>query len=285
MNHQFYFSVVIPSLNEEKYLPLLLADLTKQTFFRDKFEVIVIDGQSEDQTVKAANKFANQLNLQVCQVKKRNVSYQRNYGAKHAHGDWILFMDADNRLPKNFLDGVKYQLVKKADIDVFTTWTATQDSSTLNKAIVNIINLGTEAYQLIEKPSAIGAMIGCRRTVMNQIKFDEKQKFLEDGYFIQAVHKAGFRFEVFREPKYIYSMRRLKKEGTLKLAGSMALLQLQYLQGKDFHHISKLYPMEGGKYYEGKAVPFLKQMRHFLENASKKQLQQAKKILSALSEI
>ena len=50
-----FFSIIIPTLNEEKYLPHLLADLAKQTF--QDFEVIVIDGQSTDQTVPKTKLF------------------------------------------------------------------------------------------------------------------------------------------------------------------------------------------------------------------------------------
>jgi len=47
-----FFSIVIPTLNEEKCLPRLLDDLTQQK--EKDFEVIVIDGRSDDQTVKKA---------------------------------------------------------------------------------------------------------------------------------------------------------------------------------------------------------------------------------------
>ena len=41
-------SIIIPAFNEEKYLPKLLITLSKQTF--TNFEVIVVDGNSEDKT-------------------------------------------------------------------------------------------------------------------------------------------------------------------------------------------------------------------------------------------
>ena len=53
------FSIVIPCLNEEKYLPNLLRELTLQTF--DKFEVIVVDAKSSDKTVTKAEKFIDKF--------------------------------------------------------------------------------------------------------------------------------------------------------------------------------------------------------------------------------
>ena len=64
---QPFFSVVIPTLNEEKYLPRLLENLSKQTF--SEFEVTVVDGSSEDETVKEAKKWQKKLDLQVLTIK------------------------------------------------------------------------------------------------------------------------------------------------------------------------------------------------------------------------
>ena len=59
MTKKPFFSIIIPALNEEKYLPLLLSDLAKQTM-RD-FEVVVVDGKSEVKTVVTAKSFAKSL--------------------------------------------------------------------------------------------------------------------------------------------------------------------------------------------------------------------------------
>ena len=80
-----HFSIVIPCLNEEKYLPKLLTNLEKQTL--KDFEVIVVDGQSEDKTLAKATSFNNRLKIKTLKADKRNVSFQRNLGAKNAKGE------------------------------------------------------------------------------------------------------------------------------------------------------------------------------------------------------
>ena len=126
------FSIVIPTLNEEKYLPLLLRDLTEQTF--TKFEVIVVDGNSDDQTIKEAQKFKNKLTLKTITVKKRQVGFQRNIGAKKTRAPWVIFMDADNRLPNYFLQGAKYQLDKHPEVDLFSFWFDDKNIDTKDKS-------------------------------------------------------------------------------------------------------------------------------------------------------
>src|SRR5258705_12413818 len=102
MSKEPFFSVIIPALNEEKYLPLLLQDLADQS--TQDFEVIVIDGRSTDKTVENTLKFKKKLpSLTILSSKIRNVSVQRNLAAQKSNGKYLLFNDADNRLPKDFL--------------------------------------------------------------------------------------------------------------------------------------------------------------------------------------
>ena len=89
-----FFSIIIPTLNEEHFLPLLLSDLERQ---KDKnFEIIIIDGASVDKTREIAKEFSKRLSLTIHEVNKHNVSFQRNIGAKKAKGAYIIFLDADS---------------------------------------------------------------------------------------------------------------------------------------------------------------------------------------------
>jgi len=95
-------SIIIPTLNEEKYIGNLLECLKKQTF--KDFEVMIIDGNSKDRTIQVINKNKKNLKLRIIDSKKRNISLQRNIGANKAKYNTLLFMDADNNLEKNFLE-------------------------------------------------------------------------------------------------------------------------------------------------------------------------------------
>ncbi len=274
-----FFSIVIPTLNEEKCLPLLLRDLVSQSM--TDFEVIVVDADSTDKTAAKAKKYHSQLALTFQVSQDHNVSSQRNQGGKLARAEYVIFMDADNRLPSYFLEGIHYQLIKHPQTDLFTTWLKVKATNAVDVAVARMINLGYELYRTIGKPSAMGALIGCRKSVLAKVQFDPSQKFSEDGLFIQEACQQGFDFKVFRDPTYYYSLRRLKKEGTLKSVGTSAMLQLRYLQGKDFHEV-KIYPMLGGGYYDQTPTPevtLFQALQTHLKSASKRQLEQLKKIL------
>lgn len=278
-----FFSIIIPTLNEEKYLPLLLEDLASQT--NDSFEVIHVDGNSDDKTVQFAKRFSNKLPIKSVVVKKRNVSYQRNKGVERARGQWIVFMDADNRLPRYFLDGIKYQLAKNDDIDVFTTWIdVAEKDKQVNQAIKRITNYSLELFHNVGKPIALGALIGTKREVLGKVRFSESMKVGEDSYFVKYALEAGYSFYILREPQFIFSLRRVKKDGLLKMAVKMSILTTKYVQGGDFTENNYGYEMDGGASYEGESLPFFDKLNLFFKTASKKQLEKARSLFNSLKD-
>ncbi len=84
-------SVIIPAWNAEKTLPLCLAALERQTVARDRFEVIVVDDGSSDETAEIARRFAVRCRSQHNQ----GPAAARNQGAALAQGSRIFFTDAD----------------------------------------------------------------------------------------------------------------------------------------------------------------------------------------------
>lgn len=278
-----FFSIVIPTLNEEKYLPLLLGDLVDQTF--KDFEVIHVDGHSEDQTLRQAKHFNRKLKLKTKAVKVRNVSFQRNEGAKTAKGTWIIFMDADNRLPTYFLQGVKYQLEKMPDTDVFTTWIEVEKNKPWRATIQKTLNYSLELFYVMGKASAFGSMIGVRAELLKKYHFDQRQKVIEDSMFVQELMDEGYNFRLFKEPCYNWSLRRIEKEGMLKITLIAARMNLRYIQGKDFQTTDSGWVMKGGSYYDKLPNFPLLSLQKFIENASERQLIKAKKLLKNLREL
>ena len=81
-------SVIIPAYNEEAYIE----DAVKSV--KEAYEIIVIDSYSTDSTKEKALA----LGCKVIERKFDNFSAQKNFALPHATGDWILFMDADERV-------------------------------------------------------------------------------------------------------------------------------------------------------------------------------------------
>jgi len=101
------FSIIIPTYNEEKYIERCLHSIRQQTLHRSAYEIIVSDGASSDKTCDCAGALADRIVVN----EKRGASIQRNYGAQHAQGDILIFVDADTYLDTSFLSILKKEFV------------------------------------------------------------------------------------------------------------------------------------------------------------------------------
>lgn len=94
-------SIIIPVLNEEKTIGVLINHLTKSSSDKNISEIIVVDGGSEDNTLFEASKFSEKTNLLVLKSPKGRAK-QMNFGAKKAKGTILYFLHADSLPPKDF---------------------------------------------------------------------------------------------------------------------------------------------------------------------------------------
>jgi rSAM/selenodomain-associated transferase 2 len=91
-------SIIIPTLNEASCLPRTLKYL--QLLNPQPHEIIVVDSQSEDETVNIA--LAAGVKVVYCPIRRRSV--QMNYGAKVATGDVFCFVHADTLVPDDLVN-------------------------------------------------------------------------------------------------------------------------------------------------------------------------------------
>ncbi len=217
-----FFSIIIPTLNEQAALPVLLTQLTKQTF--KNFEVIIVDGFSEDQTRVKADTFKSKLTITFLESKKRNVAHQRNLGAKSAQAKYLLFFDADTEIPKDFLKIVSSS-VKEKRPDLLTTWIKTDETGI--KPIETGTNLIFEISKGLESPALYGSMVLVKKAVFTKVGgFAETLKFKEDTALAQRIFKQGYKYIILRDTYYYWSLRRFKKLGTMKTLQKYFLLNL-----------------------------------------------------------
>jgi len=104
-------SVIIPTLNEEKYLQNTLECLRKQTF--DDFELIIVDGNSKDKTREIAKEYTDRVFV----LNERGVPRARNYGVSKARGKIVVHTDADCTMPPTWLERIHSDF-KKNKVDM-----------------------------------------------------------------------------------------------------------------------------------------------------------------------
>ena len=202
-------SIIIPTYNEEEYLPLLLESI-KQQDFRD-YEIIVADANSKDNTVKIAEEYG-------CIVVEGGMpAVGRNNGAKVAKGDYLLFLDSDLKLTEDYLAKVIYEF-KMERLGIAITQMKPLSKKTEDKLLHDLANLFMISVEKI-KPHGAGCygIIAKRELHERCGGFNEELTFGEDTEYIERLAKKE-RFKVLRNAKIGVSTRRLEEEGLATLA-------------------------------------------------------------------
>ncbi len=130
-------SIVIPCYNMERYLPECLDSLLDQNLDPSEYEVIIVNDESKDSTLKVANNYAaKHENLIVVDKKNAGVGAARNSGFDLAKGKYLYFLDPDDYLAKNTLTTI-LGLLESNDLDILTF----NSMVVVNTHIPNSINI------------------------------------------------------------------------------------------------------------------------------------------------
>lgn len=213
-------AIVIPTLNEEKYIGYLLESIARQTV--QPKEVVIVDAFSPDKTESEVRRWKKKIpQLEFYRIPKDTISKQRNYGVRKSKSSRILFLDADTALIdddtlEKYIDEVEK---KKASIAVAQNYPLSKHWK--DKAYFEAANLTTKVGKHIW-PMAVGINLFCQRVVFEKLKgFDEKIKIGEDIELVQRFAKKGYVYEVLKDPKIHTSVRRLRKEGRIRFVFMM----------------------------------------------------------------
>ena len=202
------FSIIIPTYNEEEYLPVLLESIKKQNF--DDYEIIVSDANSTDKTREIAKDYG-------CIVVDGGMpGVGRNNGAKVAHGDYLLFLDSDLELTDDYLRNVIYEF-KMEKLGIAITQMIPMSDKVTDKLFHDFANYFMIGVEKI-KPHGAGCYgIISKKELHDECGgFDESLTFGEDTDYIERLAKKE-RFKVLRGAKIGVSTRRLEEEGLTTL--------------------------------------------------------------------
>lgn len=103
-----YISIVVPVLNGEKSIGKCLESMTRLTYPKSMFEVIIVDNGSTDRTMEIVENFrrGHNVDIKLCFQKIKSSYAARNIGVKNAKGDIVAFTDADCIVHKDWLTNV-----------------------------------------------------------------------------------------------------------------------------------------------------------------------------------
>lgn len=202
-------------------MPKLLTNLSKQK--KSNFEVIIVDGISDDRTKQIAEEFKKKIPLTFLEAEERNVSRQRNNGAHKASGQYLIFLDADLGIGPSFTEKLEAFIEKKKGLILLPTMMP-DERKPETKAVFQISNMIIEASQNIGRPiPSPGALIMEKGIFVKIGGYDEKMSLGEDQEILKRAQDWGVRAKFLPTIKVRFSLRRAKKEGRLRTFYKFAL--------------------------------------------------------------
>jgi glycosyltransferase involved in cell wall biosynthesis len=169
------FSFIIPAHNEEDVILTCIDSIKKQSF--KNYEIIVINDGSTDKTKELIEK---NKNLNLINLKEgHSAAFARNRGSEKAQGKYLIFLDADQTLEKNFLKKIT-KMIKERDVDIAAFRVLASSPET-------IFQKGWHAYR---KYNRCAAPI-IKRELYKKIKYNETLFFVEDDVIFENFHDAG----------------------------------------------------------------------------------------------
>ncbi|MEL6460498.1 MAG: glycosyltransferase family 2 protein [Cyanobacteria bacterium J06641_2] len=184
-------SVIIPVYNAEKYIAATVQSVLSQTY--KNFEIIIVDDGTPDNSVKICQKF-NDSRIRIIHQANRGLPGARNTGIRHAQGDYLAFLDADDIwLPEKLEKHVEH-LNSSPTVGISFCYSAfinEQGNSTgICQKPRKLYDI-TPSYVLCRNPVGNGSAAVIRREVFEDIKFqDNLYDTLEDFYFDERLRRA-----------------------------------------------------------------------------------------------
>jgi glycosyltransferase involved in cell wall biosynthesis len=205
-------SVIIPAYDEQAYLGPCLESLKNQSV--DDFELIVVDNNSTDETARIAREYADL----VLSCPTQGISSARNFGAAHAAGDILCFIDADGIVSPDWVRGVLSTFSSQRRIDAVSGFNVFSGPALPKTILYNIYNI------IVFVSLFVGNLIGRPLVAGNNMAITRRLFFRAGGFpeFVAEDVRLSKLIRVYKpsvtfNPTMIiaYSARRFEKKGFL----------------------------------------------------------------------
>jgi len=215
-------SIIIPILNEEKYIKNCLDSIIKSDFDKDKMEVLLIDGGSSDKTIEIIKEYQKKYPFfKFLHNPKKIVPVAMNIGIKEAKGEYIIRLDAHSSYPKDYFSKLIYWHKKLNADNVGAIWITdvlnkTKTSIAIKNVLSDKLGVGGAKFRIgikdIEEVDTVP--FGCyKREIFNKIGlYDGRLVRNQDIELNKRLKRHGGKIYLIPEIKCTYFARETYKE-------------------------------------------------------------------------
>lgn len=204
-------SIIVPTFKPDYYIWECLDSLREQSLNSELFEIIIVlNGVKQPyyNSIKEYIKKYKFMNFKFIYIKKKGVSFARNVALNTLKGEYVLFLDDDDFLDKNYLEEILKTIEKNnKNSIVVTNYLNFYENTRLEKNRTNY-KLGIIEKQLWKKRkvfSTIGAKLIPRKLIGDE-RFDTNLRNGEDAFFMLKISK-NIKYILMVENNVFYNRR------------------------------------------------------------------------------
>jgi len=225
-----FVSIVIPMLNEEKYIGQCLESILKQDYPKENIEIVVVDGGSTDNSVDIVYNYIQKYpNIKFLYNPRSIPPSAMNQGIKFSKGDYIIRIDAHCEYPEDYIRKCVEKSQMTGAMNVGGLFISSPASKRFNSKIVYLVESnkfggGGAKFRFGNKPGNVDTVaFGCfKREVFDKVGFmDERLPRNHDYEFnTRIIEKRGcvyfdpdIRFRYFCRPTLLKHLKKIWRDG------------------------------------------------------------------------
>ena len=209
----FKFSIVMALYNVEPFVDMAIRSVLQQSIgFKRNVQLILVNDGSTDNTGEICKRYQQLYPKNIYLIEKPNggVSSARNMGLSYVRGEYINFMDGDDRLSRNALK-IVYKTLKQWDnIEIATIPVYFFDGAQGAHRLNNKFNQGTRIIRVLNEyqyPLLFINATFVSYNIARKLKFDERLTIAEDAKAVLSILLRTYSYGVIKGPVYWYRKR------------------------------------------------------------------------------
>ena len=200
-------SVIMPTYNHARFIGEAIDSVLNQTY--RNLKLIIIDNYSKDNTKEIVASYKDDR-IKYLKFKNNGViAVSRNYGIRHSHGEYIAFLDSDDKWDKKKLEKQIPHFQSSKVVGVASGAILIGDTPYYRKKNYGRSKLGYVDYQYIDILNGNKIMTSScivKRKILEKVRFFDENRdfcFIEDWELWLRMARFGL-FRVLEDPLIFY---------------------------------------------------------------------------------
>lgn len=218
-----FVSALLVTRNEQDYIELALMSYIDQTYPKNRYEIIIIDGGSTDNTLGIVKRIkdryeTDEFKISVLDNPKHILASGWNIGIKAAKGEYVIRIDAHAKAYPDFIEKSVQTISKVGAVCVggkLITKTIKGNNETISKVLSSPFGVGNSSFRVSDKAGYVDtAVYGLyKKAIFDEVGFfNEKYARNQDLQMHSRIRKSGGKFYFNPEIQSEYYARNTTKK-------------------------------------------------------------------------